>query len=305
MGLSFSYQCWSARRKNPEPPVASTRIGAILIPVQFVRPGHPTEAPVVAKQAHRAGVSVITGRAVAFPSTAAFLDSSPPRPYSHIRVTGTPIDPGTFVASVQPLLERKDLEGLLCVLKKNWSPDQITSLLCSPHEDARKIAALSLSLVGRKCNVPSLVECLKSKDLMTNQMAEHALWSIWFRCGCTTANTELARGAQCLEDREFDCAFEHFNKALELSPDFAEAYNQRAITHYLMENYEESLKDCQRAVDLMPHHFGAWAGMGHCHAHLGQKQKAIDCYVKALSINPNLDCLHQAVAELRKQLNQN
>ena len=218
-------------------------------------------------------------------------------------MTGATIDPGRFVASVQPLLEAKDLEGLLCHLKTNYPPEQITALLSSPHADARKVAALSLALVGGRCCIDPLAERLKDPDSMTNQMAEHALWSIWFRCGSQSANAELARGTQCLSDRKFDCAFKHFGRAIESDPKFAEAYNQRAIAYYLLEDYENSKRDCAKVVELMPCHFGAWAGMGHCHAHLGEIKDAIRCYEKALSLNPHIECLRQAIGELRRQSN--
>lgn len=214
------------------------------------------------------------------------------------------IDPGSFVASVTPLLEARDLEGLLCLLKRKYTPEQITSLLArGPCPDARKVAALALSLVGGECCIPALVERLRDRDPTTNQMAEHALWSVWFRGGGSpAANAELARGTDCLSDRRFACAHKHFARAIELNPGFAEAYNQRAIAYYLQENYEASEADCRRAVELMPCHFGAWAGLGHCCAHLGRLDEALEAYEKALAINPHLDCIQQAVRELRGRL---
>ncbi len=52
----------------------------------------------------------------------------------------------------------------------------------------------------------------------------------------------------------------------------------------------------------MPCHFGAWAGLGHCHLHRGKIREAFKCYQKALSINPHLDCIRQAVCEIQKKL---
>ena len=49
----------------------------------------------------------------------------------------------------------------------------------------------------------------------------------------------------------------------------------------------------------MPCHFGAWAGLGHCYAHEGQLVDAVEAYERALEINPHLDGIRQAVAELR------
>src|SRR5690349_1094072 len=146
-----------------------------------------------------------------------------------------PIEPRDFVEAVQPLLELQDLCGLLALLKSRWTPDQLRELLNSSHCDARKVALLALGLVGKSCCLPELARHLKDPDPMVNELSEHALWSIWFRMGTPEANTELARGAQALGRREFDEAVEHFTRAAEICPDFAEAYNQRAIAYYLQE----------------------------------------------------------------------
>lgn len=212
------------------------------------------------------------------------------------------INPVKFVEAVQPLLERKDLPGLLSLLIANWTPEQIVGLLGGDHEDARKVAALALSLVGCDHCLPALAERLRDADPMVNEMAEHAMWSIWFRGGPPRANEQLARGAQALNRRDFDHAVEHFNQALRISPDFAEAYNQRAIAEYLKEDYHASMRDCRSAVKRMPCHFGAWAGLGHCYSHLGEIPQAIEAYERALEINPHLDCVRQAVEELRQRV---
>ena len=203
---------------------------------------------------------------------------------------------------MQPLLAAQDLPGLLALLKSRWQPDQIRDLLQSSCDDARKVALLALGLVGRRCAIGDVSACLKDPDATVNQIAEHALWSIWFRNGTCPANQELCRGTQALGRREFACAISHFDKAIEADPSFAEAYNQRAITYYLLERFEDSLCDCRRAAERMPVHFGAWAGMGHCQAHLHRLPEAIECYEKALELNPHLECIKEAVQELRQRV---
>jgi len=218
-------------------------------------------------------------------------------------VSGCSIDPDQFVASVKPLLEATDLEGLHTHLRRNWSNDQIIAMLSCEHRDARKVAALALSLVGGTCCIPAIARHLRDPDPIINQMAEHALWSIWFRSGNPAANAELARGAQHLNTRDFDQALAHFDRALAECPDFAEAYNQRAIAHFLREDYARCKADCQRTVELMPCHFGAWAGLGHCHTYLGDLPAALEAYERALQINPHLDCIREAICEIRKRQN--
>jgi tetratricopeptide (TPR) repeat protein len=223
----------------------------------------------------------------------------PPRP----QLPRPPIDPSEFVACIQPLLANKDAQALAAVLRDRYTGEQITSLLHCAHSDARKVAALALGLVGTTCCLHKIASLLKDPDPMVNQLAEHAMWSIWFRSGRTPeANRELCRGTKALNGRDFSEAVQHIDRALAEDPDFAEAYNQRAIIGYLQERYEDSVEDCRKAVEHMPLHFGAWAGMGHCHAHLGRIRDAVECYRRALSINPHLDGIPQAIQELEKRI---
>jgi len=214
------------------------------------------------------------------------------------------IDPDTFIRAVQPLLARRDVSGLCSLIKTRWSCEQVRSLLHSDTAellDAKKVALLALSFVGTARTIGDIAQELKHPDRCVNEMAEHALWSVWFRCGTEESNHELARGVQALERRDFEHAIKHFDRAIEVSPEFAEPYNQRAIARYLTEEYAASIGDCELAVQRMPSHFGALAGMGHCYAHLGRSREAIDCYERALAVNPHLDCVKQTIEHLRRQ----
>ena len=212
------------------------------------------------------------------------------------------VDPCEFVSAVTPVLERKDLSGLLALLKSRWTGEQIVALLRCPDCDARKVAALALSLVGCRHCLPALARQLKDPDPVVNQLAEHAIWMIWFRGGSEEANQHVCRGARAIDRGDYHHAIEHFNQAILLCPDFSEAYNQRAIAEYLLERYEQSILDCKKTIELMPIHFGAWAGMGHCHAHKGRLAEAVECYQRALQINPHMTQIRQAVEELRSRI---
>lgn len=212
------------------------------------------------------------------------------------------IDPLQFVRAVKPVLEQQDLPGLLALLKSHWTPDDIVALLGSPECDARKVAALSLSLVGCNHCLPALARQLRDPDPMVNQMAEHAMWSIWFRGGAPEANHHLCRGAKAIDRGDYQHAITHFDQALRISPDFSEAYNQRGLAQYLLERFDASIGDCRRAVELMPIHFGAWAGMGHCHAHRGRVSQAVECYEQALAINPHMSKIRETIEQLRTRI---
>lgn len=212
------------------------------------------------------------------------------------------IDPVKFVAAVTPLLERKDPTALFLLLKSNWPPEQIRQLLRGPASDAKKMAIVSLGLIGPTCCVDDLARQLHDPDPVVCDMAEHALWSVWFRGGATPqANQLVCRGSMAMNSRDYQTSIELLSAAVQIDPNFPEAYNQRAIAYYLTERYEQSIGDCKRTIKRMACHFGAWCGKGHCHAHLGEKSLAIECYQQALAIHPRLHCIRESLHELERR----
>jgi tetratricopeptide (TPR) repeat protein len=212
------------------------------------------------------------------------------------------IEPQTFVSVVRPLLESNDPQGLVDAIHTRWNTGQVARLLTSPDRDARKVALVCLAMVGDRCCIEAVQTQLADPDATINEMAEHALWSIWCRLGSAQSNAELCRGSKAMACRCIDQAIDHFDNAIAADPQFAEAYNQRAIARFLKEQFEESIADCRKAVRLMPGHFGALAGMGHCFLHLGQLDHALRAYERAIAINPQLHCVGQTVTEISRQL---
>jgi tetratricopeptide (TPR) repeat protein len=210
------------------------------------------------------------------------------------------IDPAQFVNTVSPLLEKRDARGVISAIRRNWTMSQVVELLDCPHCDAQKVAALALGLLGTDSCLAALARQLRHPDRMVGQMAEHAMWSIWVRMGNEEAKGHFARASIAFSNRDLEGALSKFGKAVQADPNFAEAYNQRAMVHYLKEDFDQSLADCLRATQLMPLHFGAWAGAGHCQACLGKARQAVYCYERAKRINPHLECVDDLIAELRE-----
>ncbi|MBC7783116.1 MAG: tetratricopeptide repeat protein [Burkholderiales bacterium] len=211
------------------------------------------------------------------------------------------INEAEFVSKVQPALARQDWDLLHQIIRTNWTADQLLHLLRHGGCDARKVAALAIGMVGGNCALTLLAKLLQDQDPIVVEMAEHAMWQIWFRGGCADANRLVARGAEALNMQDVDRAMEHLNRAIAMAPDFPEAYNQRAIAFYLSEQHHESIADSKRTIELMPLHFGAWAGMGHCFLASGMLAEALDAYENALRINPHLQCVAELAQEIRER----
>ncbi len=129
-------------------------------------------------------------------------------------------------------------------------------------------------------------------------MAEHGLCGIWCRLGTPIANEWLRRGSDALGRNSIEEAITCFDAAIVASPTFADAYNQRGLSHFVDGRPELTLLDCQTCVRLEPDHFVAWAGIGHAHAALNDAGRAAEAYREALAVNPGLHCVSEMLAEL-------
>ena len=74
------------------------------------------------------------------------------------------------------------------------------------------------------------------------------------------------------------------------------------MAYFFLGCYEASAADCRRAMKLMPAHFGAAAGLGHCLCHLGDLEGARQAYRKALDINPRMPGIASAYQRLDDKL---
>jgi tetratricopeptide (TPR) repeat protein len=132
-----------------------------------------------------------------------------------------------------------------------------------------------------------LLENLKSEDETVRLLATQELWQIWFQqkgvCGL-----ELIRRSQTmLEEGNAAEAEAILTQLISDQPDFAEAWNRRAVLYYTQKQYQASLDDCEMVIKLNPIHFGAWHGIGLCQVNLGNYYKAATAFRKALEIQPH------------------
>ncbi len=212
------------------------------------------------------------------------------------------IDCHTFLEAVRPGMEVGDADAVARAVTQRWRTSEVCQLLSDENVDARRVAAIVLGLVGDTSVVPCLTRALSDADEQVNEMAEHGLWTLWFRAGEASAMLPFRRGLEQLGQESYEQAAQSFREAVKADPHFAEAHNQCAIALYLLGRWEASLRHCCSAIELMPLHFGAIAGMGHCYAQRGDLTMALRCYRKALRLNPRMRAIAQAIERLQQKL---
>jgi len=77
------------------------------------------------------------------------------------------------------------------------------------------------------------------------------------------------------------------NKAIELDPNNAAAYNNRGYAYYNLKEYDKAIRDYDRAIELNPNDAESYKDRGRAYIGLDEQIRAIMDFDKALELNPN------------------
>jgi tetratricopeptide (TPR) repeat protein len=135
-------------------------------------------------------------------------------------------------------------------------------------------------------SIARLLEDLKNPDEMVRQEATAELWRLWFHQKGVLGFELLQRSQTMLQAGGITDAETVLNQLIADMPDFAEAWNRRAVLYYVLKQYKRAIADCQMAIQINPVHFGALHGIGLCYAALGEYREAIRAFRKALEVQP-------------------
>lgn len=130
------------------------------------------------------------------------------------------------------------------------------------------------------------------------QRIEAEILRIWSRSGSEAMDLLLRRGTDALEEQRYSIAVEHLTALTDHAPEFAEGWNARATTFFLMQEYSLAIADVQHVLALNPRHFGALAGLGVMFEQMGEIDLALQAMLAAQAINPNRPNINEAVIRL-------
>ena len=129
-----------------------------------------------------------------------------------------------------------------------------------------------------------------------------AIEKLWRYSGGDTVNLLIDRAEQFSMKNESERGLPLVDAAVDLAPDYAEAWSHRAYLHYRMQNYAAALGDMRRALALEPNHFRALDGMAKILLLLGEKKAALAAYEQLLKVHPNIEGGPEALEVLKKEV---
>ncbi|MDR1959098.1 MAG: hypothetical protein LBQ54_08655 [Planctomycetaceae bacterium] len=186
-------------------------------------------------------------------------------------------------------LDSQDTAAFISNVSRFYTIGTLERMTRSDRPETRRSAALALGFLGDYEVNRTFGRLLHDEDKAVRTLAENGIRSIWTRMGNDQDRQTLRTIMRLISARHYDEAIVKSTELLETTPRFAEALNQRAVAHFALKQYEHSVEDGLKTIELNPYHFGAAIGVGQSYLYLGNLPGTMEYFQLALQLNPNLE----------------
>ncbi|MEQ1717686.1 MAG: tetratricopeptide repeat protein [Hyphomicrobium sp.] len=140
------------------------------------------------------------------------------------------------------------------------------------------------------------------EDPALSQKVMATIERIWRLPGGDTVNLLIDRAANAANQNNPDLALKLLDAAVDLAPDYPEAWSRRAFVHYMKGDTTRALGDLRRTLALEPNHFKALEGLAKILEETGQKKGALKALEELVKINPTTNGAKTAIENLKKEV---
>lgn len=207
-----------------------------------------------------------------------------------------------LTALYQAYLDDQDSAGFARGVSRSYTPGTLQRLAEHDLREVRRAAVLALGFLGDYEVNHTMGRALHDEDRTVRMLAENGIRSVWNRCGSPDHRQQLGIVARLNSAQQYDEAAARASDLIAEAPWLAEAWNQRAVARFGLEQHGMSIRDCHQALELNPYHFAAAAGMGQAYLQLGNPVSALESFRRALRLNPGLDGVRAQVVRLTRMI---
>ena len=170
-------------------------------------------------------------------------------------------------------------------------------------EPQRRIHGMyQLTKLGTAKDADAVYPLLDDAQAEVRQVALATVWQLWGKSGDAAIDKLYQEGVDKMRDGDTAGAIKVFSAIIAKRPAFAEAWNKRATIYYMAGDYELSMQDCEKVLELIPQHFGALVGFAQMLAERSQPERALALMERASKVNPYLANAELMMAALRIQI---
>jgi tetratricopeptide (TPR) repeat protein len=210
--------------------------------------------------------------------------------------------PPSLLVLYQQYLDRQDSAEFTNRVSTLYTCGTLQRLARHRSREVRRAAVLALGLLGDYEANHTLGCALLDDDRTVRTIAENGIRTVWAKAGSEAERQELSvlvrlNAAQLHKD-----AVVRATALIERAPWFAEAWYQRAAAHFAVGRLVESIRDCHQALEINPYHFAAATSMGQAYLELQNPVSALECFRRALRLNPGLEGVRVQVVRLTRKV---
>ena len=133
---------------------------------------------------------------------------------------------------------------------------------------------------------------------------EEKIWQLWFESADVSVAEPFERGVVAMHSGDHQTALRAFDAVVEAAPGFAEGWNRRATLHFMLGNYEASVRDIEKTLALEPRHFGALSGLAMIREAQDRPFEALEALEKVIRIHPRLPHLQERIDQISERFGQ-
>lgn len=199
-------------------------------------------------------------------------------------------------------LDDENTAAFIRSVAQRYSLPSLVRLLSHGGYVSRRAAAFAISFLGDYSHNAALGEGLRDSDRGVRMLADNGIRQLWRRDGNISQQRRLAELSRMNTSGLYDECLPAACDFIEEAPWFAEAWNQRAIALFALKRFEDSANDCHQTLELNPYQFSAAIGMAHCYLEMEEPVAALECFRRAISINPDLEEVRVQIDYLERTL---
>lgn len=199
-------------------------------------------------------------------------------------------------------LEHQDSAKFVDRVSHSYTAGTLERMSEHPHREIRRASVLALGMVGDYVSNHPMGRAMSDEDRTVRLIAQNGIRNIWNRAGDDRDQQALSAIIRLNAVQQYRKAITASDELIERSPWFAEAWHQRGSAQHQIKNYDEAISDCLQSLEINPYHFPAATCMGRAYMALNNGQAALECFRRALRVNPDLEGVRAQVIRLAKSL---
>ncbi|MBC19591.1 MAG: hypothetical protein CMJ74_04920 [Planctomycetaceae bacterium] len=187
-------------------------------------------------------------------------------------------------------------------VKSRYERVSIERLAVISNRFGRRAANFALVSIADFASNPIVGAALKDTDRLVREIARNGISKLWRQTDDRYNQLTMEKIIDLNRHTHYAQAALNATDLLEMAPEFAEAWNQRSLSHYRLKLYTDALRDGRRTLELNPFHFECLTRMGRCHEKLDDPISALEYFQQALSVHPDLAGVRAKVHYLQRSL---